>query len=37
VIEAMESEEDGRFRFDVRIGLPLIGQLVRYRGWLTDP
>lgn len=36
VIEAMESEEEGRFRFDVQIGLPLIGQLVRYRGWLTD-
>jgi hypothetical protein len=35
-IEASESEEEGRFRFDVQIGLPLIGQLVRYRGWLTD-
>jgi hypothetical protein len=35
-IEACESEEEGRFRFDVQIGLPLVGQLVRYRGWLTD-
>lgn len=26
---------DGRFRFDVPIALPLIGQAVRYRGWLT--
>lgn len=36
VIEATESEEEGRFRFDVLIGLPLVGRLVRYRGWLTD-
>ncbi len=35
-IEATESEEEGRFRFDVQIGLPLVGRLVRYRGWLTD-
>jgi hypothetical protein len=34
-IEATESEEEGRFRFDVQIRLPLIGRLVRYRGWLT--
>jgi len=26
--------DDGRFHFDVRIGLPLIGLLARYRGWL---
>lgn len=36
VIEATETEEEGRFRFDVLIGLPLIGRLVRYRGWLAD-
>jgi hypothetical protein len=36
VIEAVESEEEERFRFDVQIGLPLVGRLVRYRGWLTD-
>jgi NAD(P)-dependent dehydrogenase (short-subunit alcohol dehydrogenase family) len=34
--EATESERDGRFCFDVEIGLPLVGRLVRYRGWLTD-
>ncbi|MCX7365654.1 MAG: DUF4166 domain-containing protein [Alphaproteobacteria bacterium] len=36
LIKASEHEEDGRFCFDVEIGLPLIGRLVRYRGWLTD-
>ncbi|MBY0324125.1 MAG: DUF4166 domain-containing protein [Reyranella sp.] len=36
VIEATETEEEGRFRFDVLIGLPFIGRLVRYRGWLAD-
>jgi hypothetical protein len=35
-IEATESEEDGRFCFDVKIGLPLVGRLVQYRGWLAD-
>lgn len=35
-IKACESEEQGRFHFDVEIGLPLVGRLVRYRGWLTD-
>ena len=29
-----EVGKDGRFRFDVSISLPLIGLLVRYRGWL---
>jgi hypothetical protein len=32
---AREWEEDGRFHFDVSIGLPLIGQVVHYRGWLV--
>jgi hypothetical protein len=27
---------DGRFTFDVEIGLPGIGRLVRYRGWLRQ-
>jgi len=27
----------GRFTFDVEIGLPGIGRLVRYRGWLVAP
>lgn len=34
--EALESvDADGRFRFDVRIRLPLLGRVVRYRGWLV--
>jgi hypothetical protein len=32
--DAFEAERDGRFRFDVAIMLPLIGTIVRYRGWL---
>lgn len=32
---AREWEEDGRFRFDVSIGLPLIGPIAHYRGWLA--
>jgi hypothetical protein len=32
--ETFEAEEDGRFTFDVEIRLPLIGRVVRYRGWL---
>ena len=32
---AREDEEDGRFRFDVSIGLPLIGLVAHYRGWLA--
>jgi len=35
-IEAFEAGSEGKFRFDVEIGLPGIGRLVRYRGWLTD-
>jgi hypothetical protein len=31
---AYEAVEEGRFRFNVEIGLPLIGLIVRYRGWL---
>jgi hypothetical protein len=31
---AREYEEAGRFRFDVSIGLPLIGPIAHYRGWL---
>ena len=33
--EAFESADDGRFNFHVEIGLPLIGLIVRYRGWLV--
>lgn len=32
--EAREWEEEGRFRFDVRLRLPLIGEIVHYWGWL---
>lgn len=32
--DTFETETDGRFRFDVEIGAPLIGRIVRYRGWL---
>ncbi|HMG46059.1 MAG TPA: DUF4166 domain-containing protein [Allosphingosinicella sp.] len=31
---AREWQEEGRFRFDVSIGLPLIGLVAHYRGWL---
>ncbi|KQW83145.1 SDR family oxidoreductase [Brevundimonas sp. Root1279] len=30
-----EIDDDGRFVFDVTILVPLLGRLVRYRGWLT--
>lgn len=33
-VRASESEQDGRYRFDVRADLPLAGLLVHYRGWL---
>ena len=33
--ETYESEEDGRFRFHVEIAAPVIGLIVRYRGWLA--
>ncbi|MFI0842762.1 DUF4166 domain-containing protein [Mesorhizobium sp. IMUNJ 23232] len=33
--ETAEYVEDGRFRFDVGISLPLAGLVVRYRGWLA--
>jgi uncharacterized protein DUF4166/saccharopine dehydrogenase-like protein len=32
--QSYEVAEDGRFRFHVEIKLPLIGLIVRYRGWL---
>ncbi|MGQ2989451.1 MAG: DUF4166 domain-containing protein [Brevundimonas sp.] len=31
--EAIDAQ--GRFTFDVEIGLPLLGRIVHYRGWLT--
>lgn len=33
--EAFEFEQDGRFNFDVELKAPLLGRLVRYRGWLV--
>lgn len=34
--EALEQvDEDGRFRFDVRLTLPYFGLLAHYRGWLA--
>jgi len=34
-IAAREWEEDGRFRFDVRVAMPLIGDVVHYTGRLS--
>lgn len=34
-IAAREWEEEGSFRFDVAVTMPLIGKIVRYSGWLT--
>lgn len=33
-VRCRESEQDGRYAFLVEAGLPLIGNLVRYEGWL---
>jgi Domain of unknown function (DUF4166) len=33
-VVARESDGDGRYRFDVRAQLPVVGLLVHYRGWL---
>ena len=32
--KAFEAVENGVFRFDVRVSLPLVGLLAHYRGWL---
>ncbi len=34
--KAREYLEDGRYHFDVGAVLPVIGLLVRYRGWLVE-
>jgi NAD(P)-dependent dehydrogenase (short-subunit alcohol dehydrogenase family) len=34
-IAAREWQEDGRFRFEVEVRMPLIGGVVHYAGWLT--
>ena len=33
-IDAREWQEDGRFRFEVAVAMPLLGPVVRYTGWL---
>jgi len=33
---ATEALVDGRYTFDVRATLPIVGLLVRYRGWLAE-
>jgi len=33
--DSYEFVQDGRFRFHVEIGLPLLGLIVAYRGWLV--
>lgn len=35
-IAAREWEEEGRFRFEVGVALPLIGPVIRYQGWLEQ-
>ena len=34
-IIAREWQEDGRFRFEVGVALPLLGEVVHYTGWLA--
>jgi Domain of unknown function (DUF4166) len=34
-IRAVETEQNGRFHFDVEARLPGFGRLVHYRGWLA--
>jgi len=33
---ATERVIDGRYTFEVEAGMPLIGSLIRYRGWLSE-
>jgi hypothetical protein len=33
-ISAREWEEEGRFRFEVAVAMPVAGEVVRYEGWL---
>jgi hypothetical protein len=34
-VDSYETVVDGRFRFHVEIGHPLLGLIVRYAGWLA--
>ena len=33
-VVTLESEQEGRYSFDVEASLPMAGLLIRYRGWL---
>ena len=33
-VRCREHDDDGRYGFEVEARLPLLGRLVRYRGWL---
>ena len=33
-VATFESEREGRYHFEVEASLPLLGRIVRYRGWL---
>ena len=34
-IRCLESDDSGRFAFDIDVSFPVIGWLMRYRGWLA--
>lgn len=36
-IRTRESEQDGRYHFDVEAAVPVFGPLIAYRGWLLPP
>ena len=36
-VHASESEREGRYWFEVRATMPLVGELVHYQGWLQVP
>ena len=33
-VRCRESEQDGRYRFQIDAALPLVGRVIRYEGWL---
>lgn len=37
IVSARENVEDGRFRFDVSVRLPVLGLLTHYSGWFEPP
>lgn len=34
-VECLESGEGDRFAFDITASFPVIGRVIRYRGWLA--